>query len=156
MRQVGGDLTAVKERILRTYPINLVHQINRGLIKAYWRVGGRGPADLEQLAIGAQGSIRCFLYRSSRGVQTGSSPQPERQQIIFDRQLADLGAELFELAVLVLSFLNLAREKPAMPSIACRFQVLTCVGWGWRLAAISCTVLSPRQRLKRHSRLKLI
>jgi hypothetical protein len=31
-----------------------------------------------------------------------------------------------------------------MPSIACRFHVLTCVGWSWRLAAISCTVLSPR------------
>ena len=31
-----------------------------------------------------------------------------------------------------------------MPSIACRFHVLTCVGWSCRLAAISCTVLSPR------------
>src|SRR6056297_1443353 len=31
-----------------------------------------------------------------------------------------------------------------MPSIACRFHVLTCVGCSWRFDAISCTVLSPR------------
>ena len=56
---------------------------------------------------------------------------------ILHRQLANLGVKFFDLAVLVLSLFDLVGETPAMPSIACRFHVLTCVGFSYRLAAIS-------------------
>ena len=42
-----------------------------------------------------------------------------------------------------------------MPSIACRFHVLAYVGCSWRLAAISCTVLSPRSASSATVALKL-
>ena len=41
------------------------------------------------------------------------------------------------------------------PSMACRFQVLTWFGWTTCLAAISCTVRSPRKRLERHPLLEV-
>ncbi len=73
---IGEDsryLATAKERILRKYPINLVHQINRRLIKANRRVIDRGTADLEQLTLARQAQGRCCPCGSSRGVQTGSS-----------------------------------------------------------------------------------
>ena len=42
---------------LRKYLVKLLHQINRGLIKANWRVIDRGTADLEQLALPSQAQL---------------------------------------------------------------------------------------------------
>ena len=47
--------------MLRKYSINFVHQINRGLIEAYRRVVGRGPADLEQLALARKAQTGVFF-----------------------------------------------------------------------------------------------
>ena len=53
------------------------------------------------------------------------------------------------------AFLTLTENTPAMPSIACHFRVLTCVGCSCRLAATSCTVLSPRSALSATAALNL-
>ena len=38
-----------------------MHQINRGLIEAYRRVVGRGPADLEQLSLARKAQTGVFF-----------------------------------------------------------------------------------------------
>ena len=38
-----------------------MHQINLGLIEAYWRVVGRGPGDVEQFALALKTQIGVFF-----------------------------------------------------------------------------------------------
>ena len=59
--QIRRDLTTAKERILRKYPVNLMHQLNCRLIKANRRVIDRGTADLEQLALARQAKVGVVL-----------------------------------------------------------------------------------------------
>ncbi len=49
--KIGYDLAAAKERVLRKYLVNLMHQFNLGLIKANRCVMDRGPVDLERLTL---------------------------------------------------------------------------------------------------------
>ena len=74
--KIRRNLAAAKERVLRKDPINLVHQINRGLIKANGRVVDRRPADLEQLALARQAQICIFFADHIAAFDWGSSLQP--------------------------------------------------------------------------------
>ena len=48
---------ATKERVLLEYPVNLMKQINRGLIKANQRVVDRGAACIEQLTLACAAKV---------------------------------------------------------------------------------------------------
>lgn len=56
-RQVGRDLAAAEERMLREHAVDLVHQFQRLSIHTNRHVMQRRPADLEQLALLCQAQV---------------------------------------------------------------------------------------------------
>ena len=144
--------------VLGEYSINFVHQINRGLIEAYWRVVGRGPADLEQFALARQAQIGVFFTDHLRGVHDGLIASALVTKNHFPPPTGRSWREaLWSRRPCSQPFLTLS-EKTRSPClrICLPFPRAHCVEWSWRLAADLLNRLVTAQRLKRNSSLKLV
>jgi hypothetical protein len=87
-RQIGSDLAAAKEGILREDTVDLVYQLQRASINAHGRVIQRRPTDFQKLALAGQAQGRVILadqslalplsamQASPAGQWMGSSLQP--------------------------------------------------------------------------------
>ena len=110
----------------------------------------------------------CFLCRSSRGVpplidtayrQPGSGRAHRFSpcdKIIFHRKFADLGVKVFDLAVLFSAFLTLSEKHPGHAFYRLPFPRAHLRWVQLPLGRDLLHRLVPAQRLKRHSRFKLV
>ena len=100
----------------------------------YWLSGGVPPLIDTTYRLPGSGQAHRFSPCDKNSFATASCPVLEWSSFISSLMISAWSA--------------LLENKLAIPSIAWRFHVLTCVGWRCRLTEISWTVLSPRSVLR--------